>query len=95
MNIIKYIIDVILKLKKDFPIIIAFDGVDTSGKTSLADNIYNVMIDQSIFLPIRISIDKFHNPKNIQMQKDELSPEGFYFDSFNYEGIINNIIKLI
>jgi len=92
MDICNYIITVIKLIKTNRPVLVAFDGVDTSGKTTLADNIYQSMMSDSLLSPVRISIDKFHNPKHIRIQKGELSPEGFYSDSFNYDAILNYVI---
>jgi len=72
--------------------LVAFDGVDTSGKTTLANAVYSNLKLRNIEA-INVSIDKFHNPKDIRIQKGELSPEGFYFDSFNYDKIIEFIIS--
>ena len=76
------------------PIVVAFDGVDTSGKTTLADQIYEALKAKEKNC-IRISIDKFHNPKEYRMRSGELSPEGFFYDSFNAEKIIEYVLDPI
>jgi len=91
--ITEYIIQTLKSLKKDKPLLIAIDGVDTSGKTTLADQIFVLMKAQEVFDPIRIQIDKFHNPREIRKQKGDLSPEGFFYDSFNYQAIFQNVIN--
>ena len=48
MDISNAIASYILKEKKDKPIIVAFDGVDTSGKTTLADNVYKILIIKKV-----------------------------------------------
>jgi uridine kinase len=93
MNIIDAISKYILGIKANNPLLIAIDGVDTSGKTTLADNIYNQLKNESNAL--RVSIDKFHNPKEIRMRQGILSPEGYYEDSFNIHQIIEKVIKPI
>lgn len=93
--IVEHIINKIKQTKKSKPIIIAFDGVDTSGKTTLADAIDLSMRKQNVFEPIRVQIDRFHNPKEIRTQKGDLSPEGFFYDSFNLSAIYENIINPI
>ncbi len=94
MNITNTIASYILKEKKEKPIIVAFDGVDTSGKTTLADNVYKILINKNANV-IRVSIDNFHNPKEIRLAKGELSPEGFFEDSFNLEQIKQLMINPI
>lgn len=78
--------------EKKGPLIVAFDGVDTSGKTTLADAVQLEMNRQHIFNPQRITIDKFHNPSDIRNRRGNLSPEGFFYDSFNISAILENII---
>ncbi|MCD4817636.1 MAG: hypothetical protein K8S23_02965 [Candidatus Cloacimonetes bacterium] len=93
--IVKYIIETIKVLKKDKPLIIVFDGVDTSGKTTLANSVFESMQEQKLSIPLRIQIDKFHNPRNVRIQKGDLSPEGFFYDSFNHKAIFQNVIDPI
>ena len=92
MNIKEIIAQYIIDYQKNKPIIIAFDGVDTSGKTTMANNVYRILKDKNA---VRISIDKFHNPKEIRLQKGELSPEGYFYDSFNLNKIFEYIINPI
>lgn len=82
----------IVRIKKDKPVLIAFDGVDTSGKTTLADNIHDYFRKRKIE-SIRVSIDKFHNPKERRISKGEYSPEGFFYDSFDYSKITELVIN--
>jgi len=84
----------IMDYQKSDPLIIAFDGVDTSGKTVLANNVYKILKDNNKNA-VRISIDKFHNPKEIRIQKGELSPEGYFYDSFNLSKIFEYVINPI
>jgi len=88
------IAEYIINYQKDKPIIIAFDGVDTSGKTVMANNVYKILRDNNKNA-VRVSIDKFHNPKEIRLQKGELSPEGYFYDSFNINKIFEYIINPI
>ena len=81
-------------INPDKPIVVAFDGVDTSGKTSLADDIHAFFRNQGIE-SVRVSIDKFHNPRTIRVSKGEYSPEGFFRDSFDYEKIVELVLRPI
>jgi len=89
---VEYIVEQIQKAKGSKPILVAFDGLDTSGKTTLADKVYSSMKKQNLLNHERIQIDKFHNPKSIRIQKGDLSPEGFFYDSFNLPAIFKNVI---
>ncbi len=74
------------------PVRVAIDGVDASGKTTLADELAQVMQagDRQI---IRASVDNFHNPEHIRRKRGGLSPEGFYYDSYNYDALENLLLK--
>lgn len=86
----KLIAERILARKGSAPFIVGLDGVDTSGKTSLADRIHSELLARRVNSE-RISIDRFHNPSEIRMRRGRLSPEGFFYDSFNYEALIKNV----
>jgi len=92
MNSPAYIIQAILNIKNKTPMLVAFDGVDAAGKTIFADRVNELMIQQNVLSPVRISIDTFHNPEHIRLQRGALSPEGYFYDSFNYDAVFENII---
>ena len=74
------------------PLRVAIDGVDTAGKTSLANELVSSLQKKGCSV-IRASIDKFHNPQAIRYQKGKDSPEGYYTDSFNYQALISLLLK--
>ena len=65
------------------PLRVAIDGVDAAGKTTLADELAELLrvYDRSV---IRASIDGFHHPRAIRYRSGPLSPIGYYQDSFDY-----------
>jgi uridine kinase len=81
--VFKYLAEKILEIQKETPVLVAIDGVDAAGKTrfssSLTDEFskYNRQV-------VSASVDDFHNPASIRYIKGKDSPEGFYYDSFNY-----------
>jgi len=76
--------------KRDEVILLAIDGVDTSGKTFFADELRDEIKNRPI---IRISIDGFHNPREVRTRKGDLSPVGYYEDSFNYSFLETEVLK--
>jgi uridine kinase len=73
----------IADLPTDHPVRIRVDGVDASGKTTLANEL--VAPVQAAGLPvIRASIDGFHRPRAERYQLGRHSPEGFFHHSFNH-----------
>ena len=91
-NLFKHLEEVILGYHKDLPILVGIDGVDASGKTTLADELTN-RLEKSGRQIIRASIDGFHNPRAIRYRKGRNSPIGYYQDSFNHQLIIDKLLK--
>ena len=85
-ELLKHLATVILEKQKDSPVLVGIDGVDASGKTTLAEDLVNELKGSGRPV-IRASIDGFHNPKSIRYTKGEASPEGYYFDSFNHKAM--------
>ena len=75
----------------DHPIRVAIDGVDASGKTTLADELASLIEERSRPV-IRASVDSFHNPREVRYQRGVNSPEGYYLDSFDYASLLQNIL---
>lgn len=91
-DLIEILSEWIHQLKKPHPLRVAIDGVDAAGKTTLADELaaYLTSKDRCI---IRASLDDFHNPASIRYAQGALSAEGFYQDSYNYKGLIENLLN--
>jgi uridine kinase len=68
------------------PTRVAIDGVDGSGKTTLADELVEP-IRRAGCEVIRASIDGFHNPRAIRYARGSDSPEGYFLDSFDYTAL--------
>ena len=91
-RLLKYLTSIILKKQKDSPLLVAIDGVDASGKTTLAKELSS-QLKKSGRLVIQTSIDGFHNPKSIRYAQGENSPSGYYFDSFNYQALKESLLN--
>ncbi len=62
---------------------VAIDGIDASGKSTLAKKLAEI-INTSGRPTVYVSIDGFHNPRTQRYEKGSMSPTGYYEDSFNY-----------
>jgi len=82
----------IAEVRGDHPIRVAVDGNDASGKTTLANDLARPLAERS-FGVIRASIDGFHNPASVRRRRGTYSPEGYFRDSFNYEGLITELLE--
>ena len=73
----------IAAMRLDRPIRVAIDGVDGSGKTTLADELVEPVRGAGRAV-IRASVDGFHNPRAVRYTRGPDSPEGYFLDSFDY-----------
>ncbi len=76
----------ILVIRRPHPIRVAVDGPDSAGKTTLADELRDVLLTSGRDV-IRASIDDFQQPREARYRRGELSPEGYYHDSFDYDAL--------
>lgn len=81
----------ILNIKKDFPVLIGINGIDASGKTTLAREITE-QLKQSTRHIIAATIDGFHNTEKLRYAKGKDSPVWYYQNSFNNEAIKNALL---
>src|SRR3989338_1864290 len=89
---LKRLVTIILSVKKSHPVRVGIDGVDGSGKTFMADELAEELKASGKQI-IRISIDRFHNPREVRYQKGRNSPEGYYFDSFDNKAVFENVLQ--
>lgn len=89
--LISELVDAISHVHRPHPIRVAIDGVDAAGKTTLADELVEPLeqLDREV---IRASMDGFHNPAALRCQRGDLSPEGYFRDSFNLAGLIDSLL---
>jgi uridine kinase len=83
---------VILSIKHNKPIRVAIDGIDCAGKTIFANDLVEFIKDSGRAV-IRASLDDFHNPRDFRYQRGRNSPEGYYFDSFNYKALFQYLLN--
>jgi len=85
-QILEGIATFIVCCKPDQIVRVAVDGVDGVGKTTFADKLGRVveLIGRTV---IRSSVDGFHNPRELRYRRGRTSPEGFYFDSYDYPAL--------
>ncbi|MCK9893911.1 uridine kinase [Frankia sp. AgB32] len=65
---------------------VAVDGPDAAGKTILADEVARRLAERGRPV-IRASIDAFHHPVSVRRRRGSLSPEGYFFDAFDYDAL--------
>jgi uridine kinase len=83
--------DLICTVERPHPLRVAIDGVDASGKTTLADELVP-LIENHGRPVIRASVDGFHYPRVVRYQRGADSPEGYYRDSFDDAAILRELL---
>ncbi|MBM7807335.1 uridine kinase [Geodermatophilus bullaregiensis] len=68
--------------------LVAVDGPDAAGKTTLADRVA-ALVDRPV---VRASIDGFHAPRAVRLRRGDLSPEGCYRDSFDLDALQDRLL---
>jgi uridine kinase len=76
----------IASVKCSHPFRVAIDGVDAAGKTTFADELVGPLQKLGRHV-IRASIDAFHHPRSVRYRRGTDSPEGYFFDSFDYAAL--------
>jgi len=84
--------DQILSVECPHPIRVAIDGVDAAGKTTLANELVQPLQKQ-VRPVIRASIDGFHNPRAVRYKRGPDSPEGYFYNSFDYAAITARLLE--
>lgn len=79
-------------VRLDHPTRVAIDGVDGSGKTTLADELVEPLrrVGREV---IRASIDGFHCPRAARVARGLDSPEGYFLDSFDYAAVKRELLE--
>jgi uridine kinase len=73
-------------IERPHPLRVALDGVDAAGKTTLADVLVQALTERGRSV-IRASVDGFHRPRAARYRRGAESPEGYYYDSFDYPAL--------
>ena len=81
----------ILSIQQPHPIRVAVDGIDAAGKTTLADELA-ARIETRRRAVLRASLDGFHHPRAMRYRRGRHSPEGYYYDSFNYTALKDSLL---
>jgi len=90
-ELLDYLAGRIIETKRLHPIRVGIDGPDAAGKTTLAEELVAPLKRYGRPV-IRASVDGFHNPASIRHARGLSSPEGFYFDSFNYKMLVESLL---
>ena len=86
-----HLADMILQVDRPHPLRVAIDGIHAAGKTTLADELVAPL--EARGRPVlRASIDGFHNSQSERYRRGENSPEGYYWDCFDYQALLKVLL---
>jgi uridine kinase len=69
-------------------VMVAIDGPDAAGKTTLADAVARQMTRPTL----RVSLDDWHHPRDVRLRRGPESPLGYYRDSFDEEALTARLL---
>jgi uridine kinase len=84
--------DAIERARRPHPVRVAVDGPDAAGKTTLADELAEVLGGRGRRV-VRASIDGFHRPRAARYRLGPDSPEGYYRDSFDLDALRASLLE--
>lgn len=73
------------------PVRVGIDGVDGAGKSTFADHLAD-RLRRTAPSVMRVSIDDFHNPRDVRYRQGRSSPVGFLEDSFDVDRLIEQVL---
>lgn len=69
-------------------VLVAFDGPDAAGKTTLARGVADLLSRPAICA----SLDGWHYPREVRLRRGAESPEGYYLDSFDLDALACDLL---
>ena len=78
--------ELVLAVERPHPVRVAIDGCSAAGKTTLADELAEVLRDRAKREVIRAEIDYFKRAVELRTAYPVGSPEGYYLDTGRQRG---------
>ena len=91
-QVLNQLADIVVAIERPHPVRVAIDGVDAAGKTTLANELATYIEERGRPV-IRASTDGFYRSRQERYRQGQLSPEGYYEDSFDYESIREDLLE--
>jgi uridine kinase len=76
------------------PLRVAIDGRSAAGKTTLANELATILVNQGHDV-IRVSVDDFRAPSHVRYARGLESPEGYYLDSCDLELLRTRLLEVL
>jgi uridine kinase len=89
VTVVERLVAAIDGLHPERRVIVAVDGPDAAGKTTLVAE-----LARRLRRPVQTaSIDDWHNPPAIRYRRGRESPDGYYRDSFDYDTLVRELLR--
>ncbi|TCC46566.1 uridine kinase [Kribbella capetownensis] len=84
--------ETVLAVERPHPVRVAIDGCSAAGKTTLADDLAQVLADRTEREIIRAGIDYFKRAPELRTAYPIDSPESYYLDTWDHDGIRDRLL---
>lgn len=84
--------EIVLAVERPHPVRVAIDGSSAAGKTTLADELAQVLADRTEREIIRVGIDYFKRAPELRTAYPIESPESYYLDTWDHDGIRERLL---
>jgi uridine kinase len=84
--------EVILAVDRPHPVRVAIDGCSAAGKTTMADELAQVLADRTERQIIRVGIDYFKRAPELRTAYPIESPESYYLDTWDNETLRDRLL---
>ncbi|MEV4536826.1 uridylate kinase [Asanoa sp. NPDC049518] len=84
--------DAALAVERPHPVRVAIDGCSAAGKTTLSDELAATLRERTAREVIRVSIDQFRRAVALRTRFPQDSPESYYLDSWDNDGIRDKLL---
>jgi uridine kinase len=84
--------DEVLAVQRPHPVRVAIDGCSAAGKTTLADDLADVLRSRTNREIIRAGIDYFKRAPELRTAYPIDSPESYYLDTWDYDAVRNQLL---
>ncbi|MFC9695082.1 uridine kinase [Kribbella sp. NPDC056951] len=92
INLFSELADHVLTVDRPHPVRVAIDGPSAAGKTTLADELADVLRERTDREVIRVGLDYFKKDPALRTAYPIESPESYYLDSWDLEAMRSQLL---
>lgn len=92
LHVLEQVAQRILSFRLSRPLRVGIDGVTASGKSTFGRELSEILTKANRPV-VHTTLDGFHNQKSRRHARGRSSAEGYYYDAYNYDGIVENLLQ--